>query len=400
MRIRSGVSLLEVMFAIGVVGVGLLGVIAVLPLALNQVGRGNMADRSSRVGMNAVAEFDLRGMRAPSTWRFPTGAVVGHPRGLNQAFCIDPRFVAVNGTFNNTIYDASLFPYIKFSSAIVPPPPRMGRVSLTPNPALTTTGIMTAMQADQIFVADDELTFDIPGDETLPPVQVFGDKRESEGILSWMATVTPKIDNNRVYKDTYVLSVVVFNRRDASSLGRSQTMFDDINTDGVVDPGEDPTYNERLVWIIGNSSNANAAPQFHGDGFGGGDVTLEAATAAELELNSGDWVMLMQNLRSTQPFTPMFRWYRVADTESPYWDGSNYLEGRPIDRSLSGNSDRPGMYERHATLIGADWPWLSSADWRPDVSGSGRIPVVYATLVTGVVAVYEKTIRLETSSLW
>ena len=66
---RRGVSLLEVMFAIGVIAVGLLGVIAVLPLALSQVGRGDIADRSTRVGINAVAAFALLWMRNPDTWR-------------------------------------------------------------------------------------------------------------------------------------------------------------------------------------------------------------------------------------------------------------------------------------------------------------------------------------------
>ncbi len=399
MMMRRGVSLLEVMFAIGVIAVGLLGVVAVLPLALNQVGRGNVADRSSRIGMNAVAEFDLRGMRAPSTWRYPNGNVIGHPRGQNIGFCIDPRFAATNGTFKNTTYDANVFPYFVVPSATPPPPPRLIRASLTPNPALTTTGIMSALQADQIFVTDDELSFDLPTDETLPPVQIFGDKRESDGTLSWMATVSPKIDNNGVFKDTYMLSIVIFNRRDVASLGRGQTMFEDLNADGIADVGEEPTYNERLTWIIGPSANPDATPQFHGDGYGGGDVTLEATTADELELKSGDWVMLMQNLRSTSPYSPMFRWYRVAETDGPYWDGTQFLEGRPIDRAIAGNADRPGNYERDATLIGADWPWLSTADRLRDGSG-GQVPVTYATLVTGVVAVYEKTIRLETSSLW
>ena len=77
------------------------------------------------------------------------------------------------------------------------------------------------------------------------------------------------------------------------------------------------------------------------------------------------------------------------------------MEGRPIDRSITGNAARPGTFERDATLIGADWPWLSTAD-RISLAGGGPrvLPVTFATLVTGVVAVYEKTIRLETSSLW
>ena len=180
---------------------------------------------------------------------------------------------------------------------------------------------------------------------------------------------------------------MIFNRRDVSPAGRTQTMFDDLNA---------PTYNERLAWIIGFSEppNPKAASRFHGNGYGGGEVTLEAMSAEALKLRSGDWVMLMQNLSKGKPYSPLFRWYRVAESESPYWDGTQYLEGRPIDHTIPGNQSRPGNFERDVTLIGPDWPWLATAD---SISG---VPVIYATLVTGVVAVYEKTIRLESSSLW
>ncbi|MFV2070509.1 MAG: hypothetical protein ACC645_26375, partial [Pirellulales bacterium] len=78
---RHGVSLIECMFAIGVAAVGLLGVLAVVPLGLYQVGKGNVADRSMRTGLNAVEQFDLRGMRRPDNWLYasqgPTAAPVG-----------------------------------------------------------------------------------------------------------------------------------------------------------------------------------------------------------------------------------------------------------------------------------------------------------------------------------
>ena len=407
--VRRGVSLLEVMFAIGVIAVGLLGVIAVLPLALSQVGRGDIADRSKRTGENAVAAFDMLAMRNPNTWRYAAGGTVGHPSinpvggaiSSNRAFCIDPRFVAANGAGSNTTYDATMFPYFTRPPLVTPPPPRMTRVSLARNPSNASSLRMLTEQADLIFVADDELSFELPKDKTKPPEQEFGAKlpanyikRMSEGTMSWMATVSPKVDVDGQFKDAYTLSIVIFNRRDVSTVGRNQTMFEDANANGVVDAGDTPTYNERLAWIIGDSTDTDASRQFHGDGYGGGEVTIEALSSQSLELRSGDWVMLMLNLTSSTPYTPLFRWYRVVETESPYWDGTQFLEGRPIDRTISGNANRPGNYERHVTLIGADWPWLNSAD------KIGTLPVTYATLVTGVVAVYEKTIRLETSSLW
>mgnify|MGYP002527717002 CR=1 FL=1 len=335
---RRGVSLLEVMFAIGVIAVGLLGVIAVLPLALSQVGRGDIADRSTRVGINAVAAFDMLWMRNPDTWRYAGGGRVGHPSVVddpsgsitsNRAFCIDPRFVATNGSGSNTTYDATLFPYLTRSSSIFPDQPRMTRVSLARNPSNLNSLRMLTEQADLIFVAEDELSFELPKDKTKAPQQQFGApkrinyvKRKSKGTMSWMATVAPKIDDDGSFKDTYTLSIVIFNRRDVKSAGRNQTMFEDANSDGIVDPGDVPTYNERVTWIVGYSTADPGAAQFHGDGYGGGDVTLEAQNHEALKIRSGDWIMLMQNLTSTTPYTPLFRWYRVAESEPQYFDGT------------------------------------------------------------------------------
>ena len=45
---RRGFSLLEVMFSIGVIAVGLLGIIIIVPVALRQVGKGRVADVAAR----------------------------------------------------------------------------------------------------------------------------------------------------------------------------------------------------------------------------------------------------------------------------------------------------------------------------------------------------------------
>jgi len=52
-----------------------------------------------------------------------------------------------------------------------------------------------------------------------------------------------------------------------------------------------------------------------------------------------------------------------------------------------------GEWTRDVTLIGPDWNWRQLLT----LSGSRTTQV---TIARGVVAVFEKTIRLETSSLW
>ena len=47
---RPGISLMEVLFAIGVIAIGLLGVMAVMPIALDQVGKGERVGSRSSIG--------------------------------------------------------------------------------------------------------------------------------------------------------------------------------------------------------------------------------------------------------------------------------------------------------------------------------------------------------------
>ena len=64
-----GVTVLEVLIAIGVAAVGLLGVILLVPLADHQMNRGLTLERANQVGANAFREFEVHGMHNPSNWR-------------------------------------------------------------------------------------------------------------------------------------------------------------------------------------------------------------------------------------------------------------------------------------------------------------------------------------------
>ncbi len=120
-----GVTLMEVLFSIGIVTIGLLGVITLLPLASRYVGKGTTAGNMSVLGQNARHELYSRQLSNPEFWRVNNhtadGAVLVRnptpfpafpglyllwnralplapasyaPLAPNTAFCIDPRFVA------------------------------------------------------------------------------------------------------------------------------------------------------------------------------------------------------------------------------------------------------------------------------------------------------------------
>jgi hypothetical protein len=392
--IRRGVSLLEVLFSIGVIGIGLLGVIALYPLALGQIGTGMVADRSARAGQNAVEVFAARGMARPDQllwFRYSTtNPATAEPvdasttdlllrDGPNSGFLIDPMFVAVQRQTNNANYDARLFPY--YPRQAIPNPitpsspypsnfdPRLRRVTLRSLPGATS--IMNAAQAELLFRSNDDLSFELPLDRNAPPDQIFGKnnaRRQYEGTISWMATLVPQLNitnSGTSPGELYQLSIIVFDRRDSS-------MAMDIQ-------------NERVVNVAA----------FHNAGLGGGDVTLGASTTAELEVTPGQWLMLMatphEMITSTTPTTPgvsLFRWYRVIDTEDEPHPGSSVFS-----------------WERDVVLQGADWPSSMPAGipaYLDDVDPSSAVAPrpTRVALVSNVVAVYERTIRLERSGLW
>ncbi|MCH5375975.1 MAG: hypothetical protein JJ992_18555, partial [Planctomycetes bacterium] len=277
---RRGSTLLEVMFSIGIVSVGLLGVLLVIPIAGSRTTRGTIADRADRMGRNAVRDFDVRLMRQPNTWtRFntlaspqvyvdyparPTVSVPnpppGHPMISSRSFCIDPLFISThvyNAQQTGTPVDerTEFFPYYIPTANTET---RMQRISLRNQPNGNTG--MGVAQAYEVFMSGDDLVFDVPEDLNALPYQNFSTnatKRQSEGQFSWMATLTPQQDwlidgsGSAQNTDLYILSIVVFHRRDMT-MTMSYTGADV------------PPDNERLVEVAA----------FDGSGYGGGDVLL------------------------------------------------------------------------------------------------------------------------------
>jgi hypothetical protein len=356
---RRGVSLLEVLFSIGIVAVGLLGIMVLLPVAGSRVAHGVVADMGDRVGRSAIRQFNVQLMRQPKnmwTWYDlssspPSYVSVTPSPGIS--YCIDP--LCVGTLVDGARYTLAVGDYPSFQPGYFPwfdpnlfAGPRMYRISLRPTTVGVPSGGMTKPQAEQAFLYQDDLTVSLPDDRTLLPIQNFGTgsvKRQYEGRFSWLATLTPM---GPLASDLYVLSIVVLHRRDLDM------------THPVALPGNEEPENERLVNVTFLDPMALA----------GGEVTLttrdNTRPAKDLQLGQGQWVMLM----GADATHSVFKWYRVLAVE-------------PEPRGT-------GPYQRNVTLFGQDW----------DFTQMTTPPGTQALLMSGVVAVYEKTIRLETSSLW
>ena len=65
---RAGISLMEVLASVFVIGIGLLGVLAVIPYGVYQVSKANHADYASNVLKNAEAEIKIRELAVIQNW--------------------------------------------------------------------------------------------------------------------------------------------------------------------------------------------------------------------------------------------------------------------------------------------------------------------------------------------
>lgn len=414
----QGVSLLEVLFAILVTTVGLLGAIAIFPVASSRARQARINDAAAVAGRSAVHAFDTRGMRRPDrwyAWNPSTGQFVSK-FAIGQAYCIDTRFL-VRNTTNITTGNRLVYPeYFPYASPLnggptsllrmeriaffpgrldSPPPPnppnllrdQFDRRNLVSFVAGQPAYGRNLLLADSIFVVDDDLEFRRPGrddltslglpaDRSLPALQLFDVsggvplQRLAQGRFSWMATVAPKVEASAP-SDEYVLSVVVFHDRP-----------NDLFLTPYASGG-----NENILERVVNVA-FNVPGVLTNDGTSGGEVLLYVPTAAipggpltpqefaeeRLKLRAGDWLMLAGSISGPTPTivqVPRFQWYRVVHVD-------------PDVHYQAAAGGLPDRYERYATLSGQDW-------------NTGLLQQ-YAMLMEGVVAVYEKTIRLEYGS--
>jgi hypothetical protein len=343
---------MEVLISIGVVAIGLLGVVALIPVAQYRAMQGSLEDRKAVFGKRAVREFHIRGMNdpgtdsqpnwlGPPTWRpFPNANVFRSGQLLRQAYCLDPRMVAAHPS------TAYTFPAAKN----VPSAVQMPRITLRAQPPPYAAEPMGLALAEDIFVLQDDLVFDIPEQAELPPLQRYftnaqgqGAKRLAEGRLSWLATIVP--DPVLRGSDYYLLSVAILHNR-------------------VVDP------TEEMVALVTQS-------------LGPGQITLQDVSGADppskygvKDIRTGDWLLIAQVLVPDQRLPanerrarPFFRWTKVIGA-----DEKRNVAGLPREFMLS----------------------LSDMNFNPPA----QTPRPHAIYMRGVVAVYEKSIRLEHSSLW
>lgn len=402
-NMRRGLSYLEVLIAAGIALTGLLGVIAIFPVAVLNMQKGVVVDVMASAGPAALANIGAYGINDPKQWIFSNGGTPTSVETLStdpalnysyradvqgrrwhnnigtlESFCFDPRLIA-ELTSTPAGFVPGTFPYVPIAVAT---DVRMRRLTLARDQSQPFNKMpLTIQQSRLLFKVQDDLIFNRPEDNMgqLPAQQTYlrnnadlGQRRDYLADYEYVLTAVPSrhLSGTIVGNGFYDMTAVFFHDRQA----RLETILTTV---------ADEPEAERLVDVV----------EMPGNGYAGGEVLIQTRTnrpESDLELHEGDYVMLQAmtysppgvdylTVGSYAPTGSLFRWYRVTQV------GQSFAAG--------------AAFQRYVTLDnGTDWPV------QPPVAGVAYnitpIPSQAAvnagavttrmTIVSGVVGVFHK----------
>ena len=405
-RWRNGVTLVEVIFAIGVVLIGLLGLMSILPLAGRRSQDAIGLAVGSSVAQSVIATLESRRYLSSGRLR-PVPATTGSAvtnlavTPAPVSFCIDPMFASATTVPSGVIlngYDGSLFPYYKVNHNPLTDPsigpaawpstqPRLNRVGITQQ--FNTALFATVSESLSFAENADDLLVHRPKDKTLyanfvdaqAPVVMGGleyGKQMPSGEFSWIATVNPLPGG--VYAS---VSVVVIRKR--------LREFQPPTTTTAPATPQGNAVGERLAYV-------SFAAGFSGGA--GGVVHLVSAQNTVFSLRADDWIMLSRNTGGAV----FHRWYRVVSVGGRV-DGKPETFTTSEDTSTTPSEDTNlkcpfpvygnNVWRQKVLLDGPDWEFnFVEGTTIRQFADSSFPDNTYATLVEGVVSVTERTVLM------
>ena len=303
---RSGVTLIEVLVTMFVLTIGILGVIAALPIGIWSMNQAKIADRSAACARGALEDISVRGL-TDTDRVIPSSATVN-----DKAYAIDPRMYNA----------ANKFP---FDAAVGIQRCTLTRGSEDNNP-------MHPIAAERLFVWGDQIRHTSTSDEDSRPemLDLDGVVADTEGEFSWMMTFSGG-----------EATIVVFQNR--------VTDYD------VAQENSDGPATEREVNC-----------EFVGGGFNGGEVIL-SGNGIDLDLSKTRYIMLHDGAGGSNPAT-VCQWYEIlyhGDVESGEVNASLSGPDWQYDPNSNGNPDDckavicDGVTAAFTTVVdGKEPPWL------------------------------------------
>lgn len=383
-RKRDGVTLIEVIFAIGVILIGLVGLMAVLPLAGSRARSSVALNTGTAVADAAFNRLVADEMLRPGRLFAADGGVINFAMGTvgsySESLCIDPVQAAINPSAADNGYNPDFFPHyhLNHNPLLDPSLPNDGsRTWPAVQPRLRRAGIQHTSgiafnieEALKLTDSADDLPTERPKDRTLnafvkgttaTTTGVLGyGKRLQTGEYSWIATLNPQ--STRPSERFATLSVVVFRNRDRGFV---------FPTTVAANP-EANANSERLALVT----------EMRGfQGGAGGLVTLASAANTAANITENHWIMLSRfvPVPAGLPAQQVHRWYRVAGTDGD----PEYGVVDPSDLGIAGAPSGTKVWRRRLLLDGSDWSF----------DPTNTYPT-FATIAQGVVSVTERMVRI------
>jgi hypothetical protein len=440
---RRGISLLEVLIAIMVLSIGLLGLASLIPVGKFEVAQAMIVDRGATLGRLAARDLQIRGLLRPEMCLFlnPSAPASQAPIAYstipltwltNQStpplimmpLCIDPLMIGhpQNLTLSSTPH--ATFPYVTPNVPVMPGAPPIARCTISSydapvaqttaipagasgwpfsNPGATGLFRMDYRQAERMFRSSDDLTFALPDLDSQRPDQVFQYQsspiqpvqRQFQGDFSWLVTVSPALSDFLVMgpkAGAPSTSVSWLGTQIPRTFNISIVVFH--KRVPIVDTSLDVSGSvpaERIVYA-----------DVLGTGFGGGDIILRVKGLTQVQatnllaVKAQQWIMLVGTMNNNSDLVKnrvVLAWYRVIKVGDQVED-------------LLGNGSNWG---RRVTLAGPDWlvanPLAPTQQMYLDVSSDalpvyGNVSTVHAGIFDGAIAVYDRTVTLDGFSLW
>ncbi|MDA9857961.1 hypothetical protein N9D23_07555 [Rubripirellula sp.] len=412
---RRAVTLIEVVFAIGVILIGLLGLLSILPLAGRRAQDAIDLNVGSVMGEQVLK--DLQSRRYLSSGRLKRlredtsdltltniATLTANP-DLNS-FCIDPLFASssVASAANENGYTRTWFPFFGLDHNPLLDPstdsnswptaqPRMTRVGIyktLPSDSTTTPPtpardvFLSTSEALAIIENSDDLLVSRPDDRTRNAT--FQDSeltaiagllpysaRIPKGEFTWIATVNPMPGG--VYAS---VSIVVMKKRERDfTLPDAPAANDQANA-----------VSERLTYVTYASGFRGGA---------GGTIHLVSAGNTVPVIQSSDWVMLSRNVSGTAAGPVVHRWYRVVavnnEPERFTTDGSATSDDSNLGARIPGGGNQ--VWRHKVLLEGPDWSFnYQIAGVNRQYADNTFADNTYATVVSDVVSVTERVMLL------
>lgn len=425
-----GVTLVEVIFAIGVVLIGLVGLVSVMPIAARRAQDAIDLNEASALASAVFDELKAKGALRKSAWVVRNDIGSPSPGTLQSAhaalfqdvtaWCIDPMFVSADvsrlddasGGYYSSYdpgdpasgngYRRMLFPYFRrehdplADPSVRPdefwfptgPPlgaigPRMLRVGIMRQQG----GLLLAREAEALVESLDEVATSKSEDRTLSVVSQTDrasatgsplGKRLTDGSLTWIATCNQLPDSNYMS-----VSIVVIRNRDRSFFTYPATLS---NNNTPASTAEGNATAERLAYVseaYGFTGGAGGTVKIWGAAED--DQAAAPTGGVSPQIVGNDWVMLSRQIfapgsvAGATPVGTIHRWFRVVsvDQEPTFRTQADPVHGDPHE-----------IWERTLYLAGPDWSFGFGTP-------HGVRDDTYATIVDDVVAVSEHMIRVQ-----